>query len=157
MMNERIRRLSLAAIVLTLPSLFVAIACGGGDSSSGGGGDASFVRDVCGAFGKAQGDITKLEKDPSLQSDAKKAATELGKVLDTLAGSLSKAKPPADASTEYNQALTALKAATAKLKTGDLSAMDNFSPPAFKPDVEARLQKAAGSEKTCNGVDAFKS
>lgn len=132
------------------------MACGGDDSSSTGGSDASFVKDVCVAFGKAQADLAKVQKDPSLQSDDKKAATEFGKVLDTLAGSLGQASPPQDASNEFNQSLAALKAATAQLKNGDLSGLNNFKPLPFAPDVNTRLQKAAASEKACDGVDVFK-
>ncbi len=155
MANHTATRMSLAAIGLILPALFLAMACGGGGSSSGGGNDAAFVKDVCTAFGKAQVDLNKVQNDPSLQSNDQKAATEVAKVLDSLTASLGKAKPPQDASSEFNQALTALKAATAQLKNGDLSGLDNFQPPDFAPAVKTRLQTVAGSEKACDGVDVF--
>lgn len=134
--------------------LALVFAACGGDGGGGIGTDDEYVEDLCQAFKSMQEDMDSLFEDLSDETDEQKIAEAFAGPFEELVNGLKKARPPADVKPYHDQLVDSFEQAVNAIKDGDLNALDSVDeisdPPA---DIQARLEKAAEDNKTCQEVD----
>ncbi len=141
--------------LLAIPAaLALAFAACGGDGGGGLGTDEEYVDDLCGAFQSLQENMDGLFEDLSGEADEQKVAEAFAEPFEEFLNELKKARPPADVKPYHDELVDSFEQTVKAIKDGDMNALDNTDDVSDPPeDIQARLEKAAENNKTCQEVD----
>jgi hypothetical protein len=148
-------KLSMAVAALIALTVIVA-GCGGSEPAASAGTDTAYVASICKAGLAFVGNMRATEervlretKDPNSPDALKTAAIAMAGPFETLTSAVKQANPPADLRANHARLIANLESAIAKLKTGDVKALDGVEINAAPEDAIDRLNAIAATNADC--------